>query len=338
MKQLSSFSREVETRHYEALQKRVECAFRKIAAFVNLRSPREKAYLNALRKIGVKRLLVGDAAYLRRIVRCFDNILPEGDFSNPKCKDYHKRFADITGVARMSFNYEYFCNTSDENGRWGGWALAKEFNRVLKYCPYCNAETLYAFEWKKDIATLKMAKSAFDHYFPRARYPFLGLSLYNLMPSCTRCNTAFKGAASEGLSKMAHPFIDDMDAQMRFHALVVNPALAFQGDGRGLDGVVFAERTYGGFNPGVRWERTFKVSESYSALYRQDAALALARAQRFPKAYVEMISRQLKEQGLPVGNLEAQFYGVPIDKGQINLHRHAKLIIDLADEFRWSQK
>ena len=334
MKQLSSFSREVETRHYEALRKRVERAFVKIEAFLNLKLPREKAYLNALKRIGVKRLLVGDAVSLRRIVSCFDKILPKGDFFNPKSNDYHKRFADVTGAVRSAFNYDYFRETSDENGRWGGWALAKEFNKVLKYCPYCNAETLYAFEWEKDVTTLKMAKSAFDHYFPRARYPFLGLSLYNLIPSCSRCNSAFKGAESEGLLKMAHPFIDDIDSRMQFHALVVNPALAFQGDERGLDGVVLAERTYEGFNPGLCWDRTFKVSESYSALYRRDAALALARAQRFPKAYVELISRQLREQGLPVGKLEAQFYGVPIDRLQINLHRHAKLIIDLAEEFR----
>lgn len=334
MKLLKKFSPEIECRHYESLKAHVEKAIGKIRGILNLKEPREKAYYLALKTIGTKKLLIGDACLLRRIVMFFDNVLPEGNFSNQKSKEYHERFAGITGVARKAFNYEYFCNRSDENGRWGGWALAKEFNKVLKYCPYCNAETLYAFGWKKDVATLKMAKSAFDHYFPRARYPFLGLSLYNLIPSCTRCNTAFKGATAEGLPKMAHPFIDDMDAQMRFHALVINPALAFQGDECGLDGVVFAERTYGGFNPGVRWERMFKVSESYSALYKQDAALALARAQRFPKAYVEMISRQLKEQKLPVGDLEAQFYGVPLDKAQINLHRHSKLIIDLAEEFR----
>lgn len=334
MKLLKRFSSEIECRHYESLNARVEEAISKIKDVVNFKDSREKAYYLVLKTVGSKGLLVGDICLLRRIVKVFNKILPKGDFLNRKSKEHDERFDEITSVVRSAFSYECFRDTSDENGRWGGWALAKEFNKALKYCPYCNAETLYAFEWKEDVTTLKMAKSAFDHYFPRARYPFLGLSLYNLIPSCTRCNTAFKGAVSEGLLMMAHPFIDDMDAQMRFHALVINPALAFQGDERGLDGVVLAERKYGGFNPGVRWERTFKVSESYSALYRQDVALALARAQRFPKAYVEMISRQLKEQKLPVGDLEAQFYGVPLDKAQINLHRHSKLIIDLAEEFR----
>ena len=334
MKLLKRFSSEIESRHYEALKARVDQAISKTKGVVNLHNPREKAYYRVLKAVGSKCLLIGDVCMLRRIVAVLDNILPEGDFFNPKSRHYNARFAFINSVVNKAFNYEWFRNRSDENGKWGGWALAKEVNKFLKYCPYCNAETLYAFEWKEDTKTLKMAKSAFDHYFPRAKYPFLGLSLYNLIPSCTRCNSAFKGAGFYGLTKMAHPYGDDMDAKMRFHALIVNPSLAFQGDGHGLAGVVLAERAYGDFSPGVRWDRMFKVSESYSALYRQDVALVLARAQRFPKAYVEMISRQLKEEGLPVGNLEAQLYGASIDREQINLHRHAKLIIDLADEFR----
>lgn len=335
MKQLSLFHPDIEVRHYRALRKRVKRAFAKIADVVDLNAPREKAYLRALRKIGIRRLLIAEPEYLRRIVRCFDRIIPKGDFTNPNNNaDYHERFAEITRCVRNAFNYEYFCNTSDKNGKWGGWALAKEINKSLKYCPYCNAETLYAFEWKKNATTLKMAKSAFDHYFPRSRYPFLGLSLYNLIPSCTRCNTAFKGAVSDGLTEMAHPYIDDMDAKMRFHALITNPALAFQGDEHGLAGVVFAEHHYGAFKPGTLWNKMFKVSESYSALYMKDAALALARAKRFPKTYVEMVSQQLKEQGLPVGDLEKQLYGTVIDHDQINLHRHGKLICDLVEEFR----
>lgn len=334
MKELSPFHPDIEVKHYKALRKRVKRAFRKIEKVVNTCLSREKAYLCALRRIGVRRLLIGDAEYLRRIVICFDKILPKGDFTNPKSADYNVRFAYINAEGRKAFNYEYFCSTSDENDKWGGWALAKEINKSLKYCPYCNAETLFAFEWKKNATTLKMAKSAFDHYFPRARYPFLGLSLYNLIPSCTRCNTAFKGANSDELTEMAHPYIDDMDAKMRFHALITNPALAFQGDEQGLAGVVFAEHNYGTFKPGILWNKMFKVSESYSALYMKDAALALARAKRFPKPYVEMVVQQLKEQGLPVGNLEEQLYGTSLDRQEVNLHRHAKLIIDLMDEFR----
>lgn len=334
MKLLKRFSSEIESRHYEALKARVDQAISKTKGVVNLHNPREKAYYRVLKAVGSKCLLIGDVCMLRRIVEVLDNILPKGDFFNPKSRHYNARFAFINSIVNKAFNYEWFRNRSDENGKWGGWALAKEINKSLKYCPYCNAETLYAFEWKKDATTLKMAKSAFDHYFPRARYPFLGLSLYNLIPSCTRCNTAFKGADSHRLTEMAHPYVDDMDEKMRFHALIVNPALAFQGDERGVAGVIFAERNCGAFNPGMLWNKMFKVSESYSALYMKDAALALARAKRFPKMYVEMIARQLKEQGLPVGNLEEQFYNTSFNREQINLNRLAKLIIDLSEEFR----
>ena len=33
-----------------------------------------------------------------------------------------------------------------------------------------------------------------DHFYPKADYPFLALSLYNFIPSCYVCNTVFKNS------------------------------------------------------------------------------------------------------------------------------------------------
>lgn len=50
-------------------------------------------------------------------------------------------------------------------------------------CPYCN---------RSYIVTLKKGKvrPQLDHYYPKAKYPYLALSLYNLIPSCGTCNQA----------------------------------------------------------------------------------------------------------------------------------------------------
>lgn len=333
MKLLKKFPPEIERSHFEALNKRVENALSRIRGTINLKDPREKAYYLALKAIGTKRLLIGDVCLLRRIVMFFDKIIPHGNFTRHPQTNFQIRFAQITQEARKAFNFEYFCNTSDEKGKWGGWALAKELNKRLKYCPYCNAETLYAFKWKQN-GRIRFAKSAFDHYFPRSRYPFLGLSLYNIIPSCTRCNSTFKSGGAHDLPMTAHPYVADMDSNMRFHALLVDPCAAAQGEAGGISGVVLAERYYGSFMPGVLWDRLFKLTESYSSLYSQDVAWVVARALRYPKSYLIEALRWLSNAGLSVSSLEAQLYGVPLDRKAINEHRFGKLVCDIVETYR----
>lgn len=53
----------------------------------------------------------------------------------------------------------------------------------IPVCPYCNR--LYITVLKK-----KNVRPQLDHFFPKSRYPYLALCLYNLVPSCSVCNQA----------------------------------------------------------------------------------------------------------------------------------------------------
>lgn len=52
----------------------------------------------------------------------------------------------------------------------------------LDVCPYCNRNYIYALDKKNKI------KPQIDHFYPQSKYPFLGVSYYNLIPSCLTCN------------------------------------------------------------------------------------------------------------------------------------------------------
>ena len=63
-----------------------------------------------------------------------------------------------------------------------------ELSRMLniKVCPYCNHNfTLYI-----DILGKTNMKGLFqfDHFYDKSDYPYLSMSLYNLIPSCSYCN------------------------------------------------------------------------------------------------------------------------------------------------------
>lgn len=48
-------------------------------------------------------------------------------------------------------------------------------------CPYCNRQYIFT------VASGKV-RPQLDHYYPKKIYPYLALSLYNMVPSCSVCN------------------------------------------------------------------------------------------------------------------------------------------------------
>ena len=98
--------------------------------------------------------------------------------------------------------------------------LAEKLN--VKSCPYCNMHyTLFA---ENGNHRDRFAKFQFDHFFDKADYPFLSMSLYNLIPSCAVCN---HGKSTGHLSLKFHPY--DSCIADQFHFEVANPLSLYSG-------------------------------------------------------------------------------------------------------------
>lgn len=81
-------------------------------------------------------------------------------------------------------------------------------------CTYCNRQ--YTFTVVKDLKKGKrendesrIARPALDHWFPESLYPVMSLSFYNLIPSCTICNSSAKGDALFRFETHIHPYMND---------------------------------------------------------------------------------------------------------------------------------
>ena len=70
----------------------------------------------------------------------------------------------------------YYDNLADRYGH----DLVKELG--IKTCPYCNRQFIHSFE------AIRVERPELDHFYPKAMYPFLCLSFYNLIPVCHSCN------------------------------------------------------------------------------------------------------------------------------------------------------
>jgi len=63
-------------------------------------------------------------------------------------------------------------------------------NLNITVCPFCNREYVFKFDDTKQQKTRTL--STLDHFYDKASYPFLAVSFYNLIPTCSICNSKFK--------------------------------------------------------------------------------------------------------------------------------------------------
>ncbi|EJG0698674.1 hypothetical protein C4G33_RS05980 [Vibrio parahaemolyticus] len=94
-------------------------------------------------------------------------------------------------------------------------AMSRVFGREitnsldLDVCPYCNNE---------DIETINEVgaetRPDLDHFFPKSKFPFLGLTLSNIIPAGTRCNQKYK--SDKSMFDHVHPYIDGINQTTLF--------------------------------------------------------------------------------------------------------------------------
>lgn len=99
-----------------------------------------------------------------------------------------------------------------------------EENIDVHTCYYCNIDFINTF--KKNNET----KNAFtlDHVLEKADYPFLALSLYNLVPSCYVCNSKVRDSKIlfDEFSPTNKDF--DFDKRVKFKSFISNPNLQIE--------------------------------------------------------------------------------------------------------------
>lgn len=117
-----------------------------------------------------------------------------------RAKYYTANFSGILGKEFRKFlkNSCFFYGTYQ---KWGAYELAKDLG--VNVCPYCNRQ--YTFTLSTSAGN---TRPQFDHFIDRATFPYLSLSFYNLVPSCSICNTSLKGTKKFSLKTHIHPYIE----------------------------------------------------------------------------------------------------------------------------------
>lgn len=78
----------------------------------------------------------------------------------------------------------------------------------ITVCPYCNRQYVFTVQSGKVRAQL-------DHYYPKSRYPYLALSLYNMIPCCSICNRT-KSSLDTYASPILYPYDEEYGYTAKF--------------------------------------------------------------------------------------------------------------------------
>lgn len=96
------------------------------------------------------------------------------------------------------FKYSQLSRINENNPEKISYWLQRQLQ--VPVCPFCNriyTTTLFR----------ESVRPAFDHFFPRSEYPYLAVSLFNLIPICDICNKA----KSDRIDSIIYPYDESFD-------------------------------------------------------------------------------------------------------------------------------
>ena len=145
----------------------------------------------------------------------------------PKPKEVIDNLEDIVIANKKEIEGKYLnllLNYSDDNKKKieniFSYSSYRQNDKFMKYfkklniksCPFCNNN--YVYFYKKNAKTFNTI-ATLEHYYPKASYPHLSLSFFNLIPSCSTCNSKFKGKIKH-VGEILHPYYEDFDSKAKF--------------------------------------------------------------------------------------------------------------------------
>ncbi len=178
----------------------------------------DKFLLN--RKLFWKYLLCNNYENLEKIITARPNALADM-INDIGCNFRHclfsnhlnNRTANLTEFGRIVkrvFGYE--------NYRDNGFAVINNAKLNVNYCPYCNQQKTQSITITNGTNGMErtLALNQLDHFYPQSRYPFLGISFFNLIPSCSPCNVQLKGEKDFSIETHFNPFHKRFDDFFKF--------------------------------------------------------------------------------------------------------------------------
>ncbi|WP_404275835.1 hypothetical protein [Exiguobacterium undae] len=191
--------------------------------------------------------------------------------------------------------YKHFYSAKE----WNAYMFLEELN--LSICPYCGSQFIFLYNnGKKTRATL-------DHFFDKATYPFLAISIFNLVPSCKVCNSDLKSTKEFTLDNNYSPYEKNIVDKIEFSIDVesVKKGMKIRNENSEID---YYDMFIGGstdFKIKVNYNEndkkiakkikgnleTFKLEEFYNKYHKQYVKSIIRKSHIYNKVYIQALNK-----------------------------------------------
>jgi len=249
------------------------------------------------------------------------------DIVEGKPKDL-RNFITIFGeVTDLDFSNDFINKLRYNSFRKNNRAITfiKSFN--LKSCPYCNTQYIISLNTKGKLLC------HFDHIYPKMKYPYLSISYYNLLPSCSYCNQ-MKSEADPFLdSSFKHPYEQSISDKFKFKATdIALKNYTSRGRTKREDKniKVIVEK---GENIKFHLD-TFKIEEIHNEHHDVIDEIYLKSLIYNSSYYEELKRKYVDDKGwLTMGELKRVIYGNYMHSSDINKRPLSKMTQDILEQF-----
>lgn len=128
---------------------------------------------------------------------------------------YNVAYGDIRATKKHLEIFPVWINTFEDVFSYSslsslmGLAIVQEWN--INVCLYCNNESI---QTRGDKIKLR---ADLDHFYPQTKFPFLAVTLSNLVPAGSFCNQGYK--KSHHMLDYEHPFVLGVNDARLFHII-----------------------------------------------------------------------------------------------------------------------
>ncbi|WP_037318625.1 hypothetical protein [Salegentibacter sp. Hel_I_6] len=241
-----------------------------------------------------------------------------------KNHSHYKKSLDVK--IRKIFDYENF--SKKHPNKYDAFDLAKALD--VRTCLYCNRMYTLTVKTGKKRED-KITRPQFDHFIDKGKNPLLGLSIYNLVPSCVICNSTLKGKKQFNLSSNIHPFIDNIIDNYHFTYDTENIESLL-----GTDSEINVWITYNGLSKKKKVAASksveiFKINKIMSAHSEELIDLFNLRY-RYSERYFEELIRAFDSVSLDVEDLYRTVFGSYYNSDQFSKRPFSKLKRDILEK------
>lgn len=233
----------------------------------------------------------------------------------------YKKFCDLNRYVSNELltqeNYKKI--TSKFKNHWTPYNLVLMSN--VRVCPYCNRQYITPIyihsETKKQHHKLR---ADLDHFYPKSKYPYFSMSLYNLVPCCKFCNSSLKHIKEFDITD-ANPYEDNFDDYFKFRVDISH------------DNDIYIEKTNLD-NRADRYLDFFQLESLYS-YHKNQAEELIQKRLIYPESYIDELYENNKSYFVSKEEIKQLIIGYIANKQYLNNEAFLKFRRDIAEQLHF---